>query len=204
MAEESETGKGPGPNGGFWARLWRRPTRWFLLGIPAGGALALVLGILGTSGFLTVLGATNTQEFCISCHEMEANVYQEYKQTIHYQNPAGVQATCPDCHVPHEFISKMIAKTRASFTDVPAHLMGKIDTPEKFEQHRAELAERVWARMKGNDSANCRSCHSYEAMALKDQDRYARRKHSPEYLEKTGRTCIDCHKGIAHKMPEAL
>ncbi len=41
-------------------------------------------------------------------------------------------------------------------------------------------------------------------MNLEAQDRYARRKHSPEYLEKTGRTCIDCHEGIAHKLPEEM
>ncbi len=43
--------------------------------------------------------ATNTTEFCIGCHEMENNVYQEYKPTIHFNNRTGVRAGCPDCHV---------------------------------------------------------------------------------------------------------
>ncbi|VTR51341.1 Cytochrome c-type protein TorC [Serratia fonticola] len=38
-----------------------------------------------------------------------------------------------------------------------------IDTPEKFEAKRAELAEREWKRMKDNNSAGCRSCHNYDA-----------------------------------------
>ena len=59
-----------------------------------------VAGIIFWGGFNTAMEATNTETFCISCHEMEANVYQEYKYTIHYSNRSGVRATCPDCHVP--------------------------------------------------------------------------------------------------------
>ena len=204
MTEHDDPGGPPGRNEGIWSRLWRRPTRWYLLGIPAGGVLALVLGIVLTGGFLTTVKATNTLEFCISCHEMEAFVYQEYKETVHYQNTSGVRVICADCHVPHEFFAKMWRKTQASVNELPNHFLGKIDTREEFEAHRGEMAQIVWDRMRANDSANCRTCHSYEAMDLEAQDRYARRKHSPEYLEKTGRTCIDCHEGIAHKLPEDM
>jgi nitrate/TMAO reductase-like tetraheme cytochrome c subunit len=38
-------------------------------------------------------------------------------------------------------------------------------------------------------------------MALERQGRQASKKHSPEWRAKTGETCIDCHKGIAHKLP---
>lgn len=186
---------------GLWSRLWRRPTRWYLLGIPAGGFLALLLGIVGTGGFLTTIKATNSLAFCTSCHEMNAFVYQEYKESPHYNNASGVRAICADCHVPKAFIPKMIRKIQATFNEVPQHFLGKIDTREKFEAHRAELAERVWARMRANDSQSCRTCHSYEAMVLESQGRSASRRHSPEYREKTGRTCIDCHEGIAHKLP---
>ena len=57
---------------------------------------------------------TNTEEFCISCHEMKDYVYQEYKDTIHYNNRTGVRATCPDCHVPKEWSYIMVRKIRAS------------------------------------------------------------------------------------------
>jgi len=204
MAEGGEPGPDRARDGGFWARLWRRPTKWFLLGIPAGGALAFLVGIAFSGAFVTTVEATSTLQFCTSCHEMDANVGEEYRQSVHYQNAAGVRAVCADCHVPHALIPKLLAKTRATFTDVPAHLMGKIDTREKFEAHRAELAERVWARMRANNSANCRSCHSYAAMALDKQGHYAQRKHTKEYVEKTGKTCIDCHSGIAHKLPEDM
>jgi len=39
-------------------------------------------------------------------------------------------------------------------------------------------------------------------MNLELQDRSARKKHDPERLAKSGKTCIDCHQGIAHNLPE--
>lgn len=206
MADEHDSGMGPESkgNGSVWTRLWRQPTRWFLLGIPAGGALAFVLGIVLTGGFLKTVEATNTMAFCTSCHEMEAFVYQEYRQSAHFSNRTGVQATCADCHVPKEFVPKMLRKIEASFNELPGHFLGKISTKEKFEAHRGELAQRVWDRMGANNSRTCRNCHSYEAMALELQGRSASRRHSPEYREQTGRTCIDCHKGIAHELPQEM
>lgn len=47
--------------------------------------------------------------------------------------------------------------------------------------------------MKANDSATCRSCHSYQAMDIIDQSPEARQQH-PVAI-KRGETCIDCHKG---------
>jgi nitrate/TMAO reductase-like tetraheme cytochrome c subunit len=55
--------------------------------------------------------------------------------------------------------------------------------------------------MKANDSAECRHCHSVAAMDGARQNEVARAVH-PAAL-KAGSTCIDCHKGIAHKLPDA-
>lgn len=191
-------------NTGFWARLWRQPKRLILLGIPIGAWLALVLGIALTGGFIKAVDSSNTLAFCTSCHEMEAYVFQEYKQSQHFSNSSGVQAICADCHVPKAFFPKMKRKIAATFNELPAHLAGRIDTPEEFEAHRAELAQNVWDTMKANNSRECHDCHSYEAMNAELQDRTAQRRHSAEYREATGKTCIDCHKGIAHKLPDKL
>jgi len=203
MSDDKQPGES-GQRRGFWAWLWARPKRWFLLGIPAGGFLAFLVGIGFSGGFMTVVEASSTLSFCTSCHEMQAFVYQEYKQTPHYQNASGVRAICSDCHVPHALVPKLWRKFQATYGEIPAHFMGKIDTREKFEAHRAELAQKVWDRMEATDSATCRKCHSYEAMAADKQDRYAQRKHSEEYRKATGATCIDCHKGIAHHLPEKM
>ena len=184
-----------------WHQLWRGPHKWYLLWIPAGGILMFVAGIVFWGGFNTVLEATNTEAFCISCHEMREFVYQEYKETIHFKNPSGVRATCPDCHVPRPWIYKIVRKVRAS-NEVLHKVMGTISTREKFEAHRLELAKTVWSTMKSTDSRECRNCHAYTYMDLEKQDKSAQKKHAPDYIRESGKTCIDCHKGIAHKLPE--
>ena len=96
----------------------------------------------------------------------------------------------------------MKRKIEASFKELPRKIMGKINTKEKFEAHRLELAESVWATMKANDSQECRNCHSQETMELELQDKSARKKHTAERRLRKGETCIDCHKGVAHELPE--
>ena len=185
----------------LWAWLWERPARRWLLGIPVGAFLALGAGAVGWITFEAALAMSNTEAFCTSCHEMRDNVYAEYQGTIHDKNRTGVRATCPDCHVPKAFHHKMARKIQASFKELPNHFLGKIDTPAKFEAHRAEMAEGVWASMRGTDSRECRNCHKLDHMDLEKQDKSAKKKHAAT-LEKHDKTCIDCHQGIAHKLPE--
>ncbi len=159
----------------------------------------VLIGILFWGGFNWSLELTNTEEFCISCHEMKDNVYQEYKDTIHYKNRTGVRATCPDCHVPKPWIYKMIRKIQAS-NEVFHKIMGTIDTREKFLAHREELAKHVWKTMLETDSRECRNCHKFNYMDFDEQEGHPARKHQAAFKE--GRTCIECHKGIAHHLPD--
>ena len=162
-------------------------------------AIGVVVGIFGMAGFVTAIEWTNRTEFCVSCHSMKQN-YAEYKESIHYVNRSGAHAQCSDCHVPKALGPKLVRKAMA-VNDIIAEIKGTIDTPEKLEQHRAELAERVWAYMAKSDSRECRSCHSFDSMNLSKQGTAARRKHPEAAME--GKTCIDCHKGVAHKLPKA-
>ena len=173
----------------FWSRR-------LILGTTVSGAIIFfIVGIIFWGGFNTAMEATNTTEFCIGCHEMEDNVYQEYTPTIHYSNRTGVRAGCPDCHVPRPWIHKVVRKIKAS-REVYFWLTGKIDTKEKFNEHRFELAQNVWKAMKDTDSRECRNCHNFESMNPEFQKPRARKQHLNAF--ETGQTCIDCHKGIAH------
>lgn len=156
------------------------------------------LGFLTFGGMNSFFAYTNEMDFCISCHSMASN-YAEYKNTVHFKNASGVQATCADCHVPKEFIPKLGAKIMAA-RDVYHELMGTIDTKEKFEAHRWDMASRVWARMEATDSRECRSCHDFDNMDLSGQTRMARNKHSRAPMKE--QTCIECHKGVAHIEPD--
>ena len=182
---------------GFWRQL-SRPARHLSLGfLTLGGFLA---GVLFWGGFNTALEATNTEVFCTSCHEMDANVFEELKSTIHYTNRSGVRATCPDCHVPHDWTDKMARKMQAS-KEVWGKIFGTINTREKFLDHRLKLAQHEWDRLKANDSLECRNCHDYDSMDLTRQASRAAFIHR-SYLATGQATCIDCHKGIAHKLPD--
>ncbi|HHV48643.1 MAG TPA: Denitrification system component NirT [Rhodocyclaceae bacterium] len=184
---------------GFFRRIWhtlRRPSaRYSFIALLSTGFIA---GILFWGGFNTAMDATNSLEFCISCHEMRDTVYAEYKETVHYNNRTGVRAVCSDCHVPKDWGHKMARKAKAAF-EVWGKITGSIDTPEKFEAKRMQLATNEWQRMKESGSRECRNCHNFGAMELERQKPTARRNHTQAMAN--GKTCIDCHKGIAHLLP---
>ncbi len=188
----------PGNRTGFGAALRRPSAKYSLITLLVGGFIA---GILFWGGFNTAMEATNTLEFCVSCHEMRDTVYQEYKKTVHYQNRTGVRAICSDCHVPKDWTHKMLRKIKAS-GEVWGKLTGTIDTMEKFEAKRLELATHEWERMKASDSRECRNCHSFDGMNPAKQQPRAQQPHSKATERK--QTCIDCHKGIAHQKPKGM
>ena len=178
-----------------WNFLSRPTSRWSL------GALLAIgfgIGIAFWGAFNWALEMTNTETFCLTCHEMDQNNYREFRGTIHDANRSGVRATCPDCHVPRPWFYKMKRKIQAS-NEVMHKILGSIDTREKFEAKRIELATHVWAAMKETDSRECRNCHNFSAFDLTRQAPRARNRHSE--AEQQGKTCIDCHKGIAHQLP---
>ena len=189
----------------FLRRYWRtltRPSAYYSLGFLTIGGF--VGGVLFWGAFNTAMEFTNTEQFCISCHEMRDNVYQEIQPTIHFTNRSGVRAVCSDCHVPHDWTYKMARKMQAS-KEVWGWIFGTISTREKFLAKRKELAGREWERMKANDSLECRNCHEYQAMDFTRQSKRGADAHSTALAKKVsegGKTCIDCHKGIAHRLPD--
>jgi cytochrome c-type protein NapC len=183
--------------------LIRRALRWFFTpartiawGVIA--SVAFVLGIGFWGAFNWGMEATNNTAFCISCHEMQNNVFKEYRNTVHASNRSGVQAGCQDCHVPKEWGHKMVRKVQASY-EVWGKITGKIDTPEKFDAHRLDMAKSVWRAMKTTDSRECRNCHKFDAMDYAAQEPRSSNVHQAALT--AGKTCIDCHQGIAHRLP---
>jgi cytochrome c-type protein NapC len=159
-----------------------------------------VAGIMYMRAFDWTMDVTNSEQFCIGCHEMEDNVYPSYSESIHYSNRSGVRAVCSDCHVPHKWSDKVVRKIQAS-KEVWGKITGVIDTPEKFAEHRLQLAQREWQRFEKNDSLECRNCHDQTYFD------FARQRAPGTYMHTTmlkagNFTCIDCHKGIAHVLPE--
>lgn len=160
--------------------------------------IAFAAGSVFMVSFSGAVSYTNTTEFCVSCHSQQIP-YEEYRKSLHYSNASGVRAGCPDCHVPKSIGLKLAAKLMA-VKDVYHEIAGTIDTPEKYEARRWIMANRVWDKMEETDSRECRSCHMDHAMDLSEQDSTAKKKHRRAI--KSGDTCISCHKGIVHHLPE--
>ncbi len=176
----------------WWHCLWRPSLRWPWLVLVVVG---LVIGVAGSGVTAGALWFTSTDVFCTSCHQ-ESGV-PEWKQSVHYVNTVGFTTSCADCHEPHDPIGALLRKT-AGFNEVYHQLLGTIATPEKFEAHRLELAQRVWASMHANNSAECRSCHQMSQMNDPGKA-FLSPMHRAALAN--GQTCIDCHKGVAHKAP---
>ncbi len=181
---------------GFLHRLMKPPKCSMLTMIVIG----ILGGILIWGGLNTGMEWTNRTEFCLSCHEMSIP-YEELKKTVHYTNRTGTTVSCADCHVagsknPVDYGRKFTMKLLAA-RDVIGHITQSVNTPEKFEAKRLEMAKRVWERMKEADSRECRNCHKFETMDKTKQKDRSVVKH--EGAIEDGKTCIDCHKGISHK-----
>jgi cytochrome c-type protein NapC len=176
-------------------RKWTAGRNAIVVLLAGIGISIVMLSLAGTT-----LVYTSSEQFCSSnCHEMATNVAMEYQGTVHDKNRTGVRATCPDCHVPHAPIPLYIRKMGA-VNDLWGHLVThSIDTRAKFEAKRQVLAERVWVYMKGNDSRECRHCHTAANMDPERQSDKAKVRHAKARKEKL--TCIDCHFAIAHNEP---
>lgn len=160
--------------------------------------VGITLALLAVATSVTVLHKTSDTAFCVSCHSMEKPL-AEYMGSVHYQNHAGIRAECADCHIPSQPLAYIATKLGAA-KDVFGEISGKIDTDEKYNAHKVTMAESVWKTMKANDSATCRSCHSFAAMDILAQRPDAQKAH-PVAL-KADQTCIDCHRGVAHILPD--
>jgi len=176
---------------------------WVIMKSPSTASFGFILvigflgGIIFWGGFNMGMEATNTEAFCSGCH---APIVKEIRETIHYSNRSGVRAICSDCHVPHKWTDKIVRKVQAS-KELFAFAIGTINTDEKFKARRAHLANREWQRMKENNSQECRNCHQFEYMDFSEQGKRSVKQHSTA-LASGEKTCVDCHKGIAHQLPD--
>ena len=189
----------PPPPPSALGRLFRAPRHRWLLGIPVGALLFFVLGALAYWGSGAFLHATSTTQFCAhACHEMAAFSTPSWQHSAHFKNEHGLQAGCPDCHVPGPEIPKLERKFQA-LGEGWGHLTGSISTQGKYDAKKVAMARHVWAYMKANDSRECRHCHNAAAWDLSAQSHSAQHQH--EKMKTSGETCIDCHKGVAHEVP---
>ena len=180
--------------------LFKKPglmSRRVILGTTVGGAIVFfIAGIIFWGGFHTAMEETNTLEFCIGCHEMEENVYQEYTPTIHYSNRTGVRATCPDCHVPRPLGPQGGAQDPGQPGDL-SQADGHGGYPGEVRRTPPDHGE---AGLDGDEDDRFPGVPQLPQLRIHEPQVSAAPgpQAAPECL-RDGQTCIDCHKGIAHK-----
>ena len=162
---------------------------------------AFIAGIVFWGGFNTAMELTNTEAFCTGCHEMRDNVYQELQRTIHYTNRSGVRAKCPDCHVP----AQLDAQDRAQDAGVEGSLGQDLRHDRHAREVRREAPRARAARVGAHEGERLARVPQLPRLRLHGlhAPEPARRVHALDATSCTGeRTCIDCHKGIAHRLPD--
>lgn len=189
------------PRSGLLARTWHRlstpSARWSVLALVV---LGLAMGAVATIGTQVMVAATGTDEFCGgACHSMQW-VAKEHKLSVHQVNRTGVQASCHDCHIPHQYPAILWYKAKAGIKDAIGEARGVISTEEKFKKERLRMAKSVWAEYKETNSANCQQCHKLTAAIVAKQKPFVQPLHQ-QFLAGSA-TCIDCHKGVGHEAPD--
>jgi len=158
-------------------------------------SIGVFAGVSAVIGFETGMSMTNTDEFCSGCHLQPGATTETYHLSSHYRNKTGVRPMCADCHVPVEFGNKMWRKIIAS-RELLSHLMGNIDSTEKYLLNVSHMRNKEIARMKANDSQECRNCHKVSQWLTELQTAKAQEFHAS--MMKNSKTCIDCHQGLTH------
>jgi len=162
--------------------------------------LGLAAGAAATIGTQVMVAATGTDAFCGgACHSMQW-VASEHRQSTHSANRTGVGAACHDCHVPKQYPGLLWYKAKAGVKDVVQEMRGVISTEDKFKKQRLRMAQLVWAEYKENNSEACRNCHVFTPEVLAKQKEFVKPMHA-QFVAGT-KTCIECHKGIAHTAPD--
>jgi len=142
--------------------------------------LNAVIASIMTLGMFSVSLATDLakNDKCAKCHVDQAS---DYEESVHYINRSGVQAGCANCHAGKKHKNSKSKNTKVS-------------------KSRIDMALSEWKRLSDNASKECKTCHSPIAMDYTKQEPRSVERHE-EGFEKN-ESCIRCHKGISHHLPE--
>lgn len=136
--------------------------------------------VLGSYTFYNAKGISylsNESKACNNCHIMN-EVYNDYLAGPHSKQVSGKpRATCIDCHLPHDFVNKWIAKAKSglghayAFTfkleDLPTNLSANPESKKIVQQNCirchgdfAEVVINPTTNPHANRSLSCVSCHA--------------------------------------------
>lgn len=142
-------------------------------GIAAAASIGLLIGLgLYTFHYGEGLSYFSTDpKACVNCHIMQSE-YDSWQKAGHH-----AAAKCVDCHLPHEFIPKYIAKADNGFWHSYGFTFQNFHEPIQIKPRNSRILQ-----------ANCLRCH--EAFV---HDIIAGSTRSPDAV-----SCIHCHRNVGH------
>jgi len=149
-----------------------------LLGISLPAfVLCAVTGMLSGLGAYTFWYAQGGSYFssdpkaCVNCHIMR-EAYESWQHASHH-----AVAKCIDCHLPHDFIGKYLAKAENGFWHSKGFTLQDFHEPIRIKPRNAGILE-----------ANCIACH---------KDLVADAIHLGSLGDDTNH-CVRCHASVGH------
>ncbi len=141
----------------------------YLLGV----ILALFVG-LGAYTFNYGEGLSyfsKNPEACMNCHIMRAQ-FDSWQKASHH-----TAATCVDCHLPHAFIGKYIAKAENGYNHSKAFTLQNFHEPIMITSKNSQILQE-----------NCVQCHAAMVAEIADDQHYKN-----ENIQ-----CVHCHSSVGH------
>ena len=138
----------------------------------------VIFGALIGLGLFTFDYAEGTSYFspdpqhCANCHIMN-DEYDSWQKSGHHQ-----AARCVDCHLPHDFVGKYIAKADNGYRHSKAFTLQNFHEPIQITPRNARILQE-----------NCVTCHADFVHELVQGSRSA----SAEAVQ-----CVTCHRNVGH------
>jgi cytochrome c nitrite reductase small subunit len=139
--------------------------------------LACLLGLLMGTGAFTFRYAEGFSYFstdpkaCANCHIMTPQ-YDSWQKSSHHTS-----ATCVDCHLPHTFVLKYIAKAENGYHHSKAFTTQNFHEPIMIKEKNSRILQR-----------NCVECHKDMVHDLFRDD----------ITKPDAVNCIHCHASVGH------
>ncbi len=143
----------------------------------AASSLAVLLGIAIGTGAYTFRYAEGFSYFstdpkaCVNCHIMTPQ-YDSWQKSSHHG-----AATCVDCHLPHDFIGKYIAKADNGYHHSKGFTLQDFHEPIMIKEKNRKILQ-----------ANCIECHEDMVHEL-----FRRDITKPDAV-----SCVHCHASVGH------
>jgi cytochrome c nitrite reductase small subunit len=149
----------------------------FVRGNAAIPLLAILLGVLLGVGVFTFHYAegfsylSTDPKACVNCHIMRPQ-YDSWQKSSHH-----AVAKCIDCHLPHDFVGKYIAKAENGYHHSKGFTFQDFHEPIMIKSKNARILQ-----------ANCLACHGdlvHQLVGGVNGD--------PDEVQ-----CVHCHSGVGH------